>query len=52
MAAATNSRDQRGKREHVAEFNAEEVNALNPRLIEDFRANNGAVTIEPFTGIP
>ncbi len=34
----------------MAEFNADEMNSFNAKLIEDFRANNGSVTIEPFAG--
>jgi deazaflavin-dependent oxidoreductase (nitroreductase family) len=34
----------------VAEFNADEINAFNVKLIEDFRTNNGTVTLPPFTG--
>lgn len=34
----------------MAEFNADEINAFNVKLIEDFRANNGTVTLPPFTG--
>lgn len=36
----------------MAEFNADETNAFNAKLIEDFRANNGTVTIAPFAGAP
>jgi deazaflavin-dependent oxidoreductase (nitroreductase family) len=36
----------------VAEFSADEMNAFNVKLIEDFRANNGSVTIAPFAGSP
>jgi deazaflavin-dependent oxidoreductase (nitroreductase family) len=36
----------------VAEFQADEVNAFNVKLIEDFRANNGTVTFGPFAGGP
>lgn len=34
----------------MAEFNADEVNSFNKTLIDDFRANNGSVTIGPFAG--
>lgn len=30
--------------------NVEEITAFNNRLIEDFRKNNGSVTMEPFAG--
>jgi deazaflavin-dependent oxidoreductase (nitroreductase family) len=36
----------------VAEISADDRNAFNAKLIEDFRANNGTVTIEPFAGGP
>jgi deazaflavin-dependent oxidoreductase (nitroreductase family) len=36
----------------VTEFAADEMNTFNSRLIEDFRANNGTVTLEPFAGGP
>ena len=36
----------------MAEFNADEINSFNVKLIEDFRANNGTVTLEPFAGGP
>jgi deazaflavin-dependent oxidoreductase (nitroreductase family) len=32
----------------VPEFNAEEMTAFNKLIIEDFRKNNGSVTVEPF----
>ena len=34
----------------MAEFNADEMNDFNVKLIEDFRANNGTVTLPPFAG--
>lgn len=34
----------------MAEFNASEIDTYNVKLIEDFRANNGAVTLPPFAG--
>ena len=36
----------------MAEFSADEVNSFNAKLIEDFRANKGTVTLEPFAGGP
>ena len=36
----------------MAEFNAGDVNNYNVQLVENFRANKGHVTIEPFTGAP
>lgn len=36
----------------MTEFAADEMNTFNTRLIEDFRANNGTVTLEPFAGGP
>ena len=34
----------------MAEFSADEMNSFNATLIEDFRANNGTVTLQPFAG--
>lgn len=34
------------------DFNEDEMKALNVKIIEDFRANNGTVTIPPFAGGP
>lgn len=36
----------------MADFNADEMNSFNDKLIADFRANDGTVTIEPFAGGP
>jgi deazaflavin-dependent oxidoreductase (nitroreductase family) len=46
-----NNRD-RWEEGNVAEFVADEMNAFNVKIIEDFRANNGTVTIDPFVGAP
>lgn len=40
------------ERKDVAEFNADQVNAFNTTLIDDFRAHNGTVTIGEFAGGP
>ena len=36
----------------MAEFNADEMHAFNKLIIDDFRAHNGTVTIEPFANGP
>ncbi|GAA1695604.1 nitroreductase family deazaflavin-dependent oxidoreductase [Fodinicola feengrottensis] len=36
----------------MPDFDADQMNAINKQVIDDFRANNGTITTPPFTGTP